>query len=205
MANRSKENAVDWDALERQYRLGKKSNKQLGAEFDVDPSSIGKRAKRLGWVADKSKDVDVATNALLIQSASGNSNPNSTPTAFEVKVAAQTNADIILAHRSSLRSMAAVEEKLLRAVEAAVNKMDDIDEFFAMAKEAFKDDPIGGGDVFRGINKLLGRSALIDDYKRLVEAAERRRNGERQAFNIVDGVSDDKGGVEAMLKRLGSL
>lgn len=50
MARRTADNAIDWDAIERQYRLGAKSNKQLGTEFGASGSSIGRRATQRGWI-----------------------------------------------------------------------------------------------------------------------------------------------------------
>ena len=113
MARRSKENAIDWDVIERQYRLGQKSNKQLAEEYGVQPSSIGRRATKDGWVQDKRKDVDTATNSLLIQNANGKSNPNATPSALDVKAAAQANVDVILGHRKGLARLAAQRDRLL--------------------------------------------------------------------------------------------
>lgn len=49
MARRGKDNAIDWDAIERQYRLGTKSNSQLAADFGVEVSTIGRYALRKGW------------------------------------------------------------------------------------------------------------------------------------------------------------
>lgn len=56
MARRSKENAIDWDAIEVAYRLGAKSNTQLANEFGVECSSIGRRAKRCGWVSGRLRE-----------------------------------------------------------------------------------------------------------------------------------------------------
>lgn len=203
MARRSKENAIDWDAIERQYRLGQKSNKQLAEEFEVQPSSIGRRAEKYGWVQDKRKEVEDTTNSLLIQNASGKANPNATPNALDVKIAAQVAADIVIGHRSSLKRQGAIEERLFAALEDALDAMPNMDAFTKALFEACRDDPLRLGDALKSLNKLAGRSQLIDDFKRLVETSDRRQLGERRAFNIGDTDGDGKGGVEDMLKRLG--
>ena len=51
---RGKDNAIDWPSIEEQYRLGLKSNLQLANEFGVECSSIGRKAKRDGWVSGRS-------------------------------------------------------------------------------------------------------------------------------------------------------
>lgn len=201
MARRSKEEAIDWETLERQYRLGIKSNKQLGSEFGVDDSSIGKRAKKYGWIIDKREEVDIATNSLLIQAASGNSNPNSTPTALEIKVAAQVSADVVLNHRRGLARLDAVKTKLLVHVESVVDNFKDLSDVIQMVRNPDENGVDKANDALR---KVLGRSSVVDDLKKLAEIDEKVRKGEREAFGIDKEQDSGKGTVESLLKRIGS-
>ncbi|HOW46159.1 MAG TPA: hypothetical protein P5305_04070 [Rubrivivax sp.] len=199
MARRSKENAIDWDAIERQYRLGVKTNKQLGEEFGVDHSSIGRRAKSHGWVADKSKDVDAVTNSLLIQNASGNANPNATPTPLEIKAAAQVNADVVLEHRKDIGRTRALFGRLLAEVELFTE--------WPAAQELLREmtEIVHGGEDKdgnpkkppRSINEMLDRvltgPGRIESAKKLTEILEKLVKLERQAFGIDD---EDKGGSD---------
>lgn len=50
--------AVDWDAVEREYRIGLRSLKDIGVEFGVSDAGIIKRAKRDGWVRDLSARIE---------------------------------------------------------------------------------------------------------------------------------------------------
>ncbi len=204
MARRSKENAIDWEAIERQYRLGTKSNKQLAEEYGVEPSSIGRRAKSHGWIQDKAKDVEVTRNSLLIQASSGNANPNATPNATEIKVAAQASADVVLSHRVSLKRQAAIEEKLFQHLEAAIDKMGSIEELFDFIRASTKDDPLAFSHAVKLLSKLAERSDLIEDFKKLVEASDKRRKGEREAFGIKDVEEGDKD-VDTLLIKLRKL
>lgn len=200
MARRTKDNAVDWNAIERTYRLGKKSNKQLGADFDVDHSSIGRRAKKFGWVVDKSEEVDAVTNSLLIQAASGNANPNATPSALEIKAAGQTNADVVLNQRVGLRRLGALRDGMLDHMEGAVAHMPDLADLIEQMRNP---DDNGQDRVNDRMRKALGRSDLIDDLKKLAEIDEKVRKGENEAF----GIGKDKGlePWEDLLQRLGTL
>ena len=45
--------AVDWEAVEREYRAGIRSLKDIGAEFGVSDAGIVKRAKRDGWERER--------------------------------------------------------------------------------------------------------------------------------------------------------
>lgn len=203
MARRSKDNAIDWDAIERQYRLGQKSNKQLAEEYGVQPSSIGRRAAQYGWVQDKRKEVEDTTNSLLIQNASGKANPNATPSALEVKAAAQVAADVVLAHRVTIKRQGEIEAKLLAMLEEAIDGQPQLEEIRERLISVMREDPLGLADVMKMLHKLSNRSVMIDDFKRLVEASDRRQLAERRAFNIGDGDGDGRNSVEDMLKRIG--
>lgn len=203
MARRGKDNAIDWDAIERQYRLGTKSNTQLAEEFGVEPSSIGRRAKKLGWVANKSEEVKTTTEALLIQAASGNANPNATPSALEIKVAAQASADVVLGHRKGLTRLAALRDKLLTEVEQITDNRElfeqlgeILDQSGEDANGRYKSDK--QNEIYR---KVISMSERIDNTKKLVEIDEKVRKGEREAFGL-DKESGGDGRFEDMLKRI---
>lgn len=206
MARRAADNQIDWIAIERQYRLGTKSNVQLGLEFNADHSSIGRRAKAKGWVADKSQEVDAVTNSLLIQNASGNANPNASPTDLEIKVAATVAADVVLGHRKGLARLGNLRLKLLVQLEATT----DNPELFAALGELLDSSGPDETGTFRKdkINeiykKVISFSGRVDDAKKLVEIDEKVRKGEREAF----GIDQNKGGevgFESMLERIGRL
>lgn len=203
MARRAAENAIDWDAIERQYRLGTKSNKQLAEAFNASASSIGRRATKFGWVIDKRKDVEATTNSLLIQNASGNANPNATPTALEVKAAAQTNADVVLDHRKGLRRLRVLRDKLIEELEQLTDRPDL---FEAIAEFMDESGPNASGtwtkdkinELYRKVISLSGR---IDDTKKLTEIDEKLRKGEREAFGITNG-EEQSSPLDEILKKL---
>lgn len=205
MPRRAAANAIDWDAIERQYRLGQKSNSQLAEEFGASISSIGRRAKTHGWVQDKREIVAASRESLLIQNASGNANPNATPTAAEVKVAAQVAADVVLDHRVGLRRLRVLRDKLLQEVEIVTNNKELFDQLAELLDES---GPNANGtwvkdklnELYRKVISLSGR---ISDVKTLAEIDEKIRKGEREAFGIVTGEEGGKTGVEDLLRRLG--
>ena len=202
MARRTKENAVDWDAIERQFRLGIKSNSQLGAEFSVDGSSIGRRAKRFGWVADKKEEVNATAAALLIQNASGNANPSATPTPAEIKVAAQVTADVVLNHRAGLRRLGRLRDKLMSEVEAVTDNRELFEQLGEVMDESGEDDKgrfkaDKQNEIYR---KVISMSGRIDDIKKLTEIDEKVRKGEREAFGLD---TESRGGdIDALLAKI---
>ncbi len=204
MARRGKDNQVDWDVIERNYRLGTKSNKQLGGEFDVDHSSIGRRAKKFGWVVDKSKEVVAVTNSLLIQNASGNANPNATPSALEIKVAATVASDMVLKHRKGLVRIGCLRDNLLGELEAIT---DNKEAFGSLAKLLDESGPDATGtwrkdklnEIYR---KVIALNDRIDNTKKLTEIDEKLRKGEREAFGV-DAPENKSDTVVDMLKNIG--
>ena len=40
---------TDWEAIEREYRAGQLSVREIARQHDVSAPAIVKRAKRLGW------------------------------------------------------------------------------------------------------------------------------------------------------------
>jgi len=195
MARRTKDNAVDWDAIERQYRLGQKSNKQLGEEFGVDHSSVGRRAKRYGWVVDKAAEVTAVANALLIQNATGNANPNATPSALEIKAAGQAQADVVLLHRRGLRRLAGLRDTMLDELGASssVDGQHLIARMHEIVYGSDEEDSKRAEALRRELNRALSLSGRVDDLRKLAEIDERVRRGEREAFGM-----DDKGGGAPM-------
>jgi hypothetical protein len=187
MARRSRSNEVPWHAIEAQYRLGHKSNQQLAVEFCVSNSSIGRRATKFGWVADKSYEVDAIRQSLLIQNASGNANANATPTEFEIKVAATVSADLVMSHRYGLARLGRVRDMLMIDLEQsiALDRIQNI-HLSSAAKESFEHDRLGQSfpEKSYGSKKLKSLSERTEILKKLSELDERIRRGEREAFGI---------------------
>jgi Trp operon repressor len=48
---------IDWEAIEREFRLGQFTVRQIAANHGVSHTSITRRAKRLGWARDRSEEV----------------------------------------------------------------------------------------------------------------------------------------------------
>lgn len=108
----------DWEAVEREYRTGQFSLRELEAKHGTPFATINKRAKREGWTQDLQAAVRQATNAKLIESvvtqAVHNTTHNTTQT---VLAAAEVNKQIILGHRQQAvrarEAMEAARSKLL--------------------------------------------------------------------------------------------
>lgn len=193
MARRSD---IDWDAIEREFRLGQKSNKQLATDHGVQPSSIGRRAEKYGWVQDKAAEVRTRAANLLVQStaaeatgnATGNANPNATPSDREIKVAARVAADVVLGHRKGLSKLSKLRDSMLDEIEAQTTAQDMLAEIIEVARMPDENGVDKRSDL---LMKVISLPSRVESLKKLTEVDEKIRKGEREAFGI--SADDDDG------------
>lgn len=106
--------SLDWEAIERDYRLGQLSLRALAEKHGCTAAGISKKAKEKGWARDATAEVRERTrSALLVDPRKGkdrevNTGVNSvntfvnTPTREDIEVAVQTNVEVINRHRSDI-------------------------------------------------------------------------------------------------------
>ena len=173
---------IDWDAIARDYRLGQFTLRELAEKYGCSHQAIAKRAKEQGWTQDLGEQIKQATNAKLVanlvnqQVASGGQ-----AVANVVLAAAEINTNVILGHRKGLTEITQVRNMLLAQVGQAAANLPDLAEVIEMVRNPDDNGIDRANDALR---KALGRSALIDDLKKLAEVDEKVRKGEREAFNI---------------------
>ena len=94
-----------WEEIERHYRMGIKAP-DLSKMFGPSPAAIYKNAKRDGWVVDASEEVRVRTSNRLISK-------KKIPSKEDIENVAEENVSIILAHRTDIKKLREIEQKLL--------------------------------------------------------------------------------------------
>lgn len=112
----AKRHDIDWDRIERVYRTGQFSLRELGERFDVAPSTIMRRAKKHDWVQDKSHEVKSRTKAALVAKDHGE------PTPEDIEIAVKTNVEVIRKHRALLGRSMSIVEALLERIEDAIEE-----------------------------------------------------------------------------------
>lgn len=97
---------IDWELVEKLYRAGVKTLREIGSDHGVSHVAIQKRAKKEGWTRDLSKKVQEKAKELVTKDT-----VTKAVTAQEkvteqqvVSVLAQKVADIDLTNRSDLQS-----------------------------------------------------------------------------------------------------
>ncbi|CAN7367427.1 hypothetical protein LJR074_002176 [Acidovorax sp. LjRoot74] len=126
---------ADWEAIERDYRTGQFSDQELADKHGnvVSRQAISKRAKVQRWQKDLSVEVRRATKAKLIaeQVAVANAKEvanrvanGGNATVQAVLAAAETNKQVILAHRRDIAKVHGLTMKLVGDLETAANESD---------------------------------------------------------------------------------
>ena len=111
MAKRPK---YDWEAIEREYRLGQKSLRVLSGEFGPDISVISRRAKKEGWIQDKTEEIRARTRAALATQQESNA-----ALRIAVDVAVSANIEVIQRHRKIVSRTLDLAERLLDEADSA--------------------------------------------------------------------------------------
>lgn len=173
---------MDWDAVERDYRTGKFTQRELADKYGVTHGAIGKQARAGAWEKDLTAEIRQATNARLVSElVSSEVAKSSQEVAKTVLVAAEANAQVILGHRTGLKRITSIKETLLNQIEQAAQNLPDLAEVIEMVRNPDENGVDRANDAMR---KAMSRTALVDDLKKLTEVDERVRKGEREAFNI---------------------
>lgn len=116
--------AIDWDAIQREYRKGLYSNCELGRVFGVAHSTISRRADKYEWTKDFKDEIRHLTDAELIAHEK-----NTTPTHEDLKETARVNAEVIREHRGDIRRYRGLVSLLaIQLEEAALNRAEIVAE-----------------------------------------------------------------------------
>ncbi len=175
--------AFDWEAIERDYRAGLLSVREIAGRHGCTHTAIGKRAKAEGWGRDLKAKIRAKADALVSRRE-----VSRVSTVLPVKTEQQiieANAEVIvnvrMAHRSDIRRSRGLANKLLDELE----HLTDNRELFEQLGELMrKPDDFGNdrlNDLYHKIIALPNRSKIMrelaDTLKVLIAL-------ERQAYNL---------------------
>lgn len=91
---------ADWEAIERDYRTGRHTLRELEAMHGASAAAVSRRAAKQGWTRDLREVIQQATNAALIADLTATAATDAQRTATDVVLAdAETNNQLIFAHR----------------------------------------------------------------------------------------------------------
>jgi hypothetical protein len=199
MGRRKATESVDWDLIQREYRLGQKTMRQIASEFGIQTSSLSRKAKADGWVQDKAPEVRARAKAVLLVSDLAKQQIKATPGPDEIEAAAEVRIQVVLGHRQGLSRLRGLKNKLLAHLEAAVDNMPELSD---LIEEARRENEFGVDKFNDWMRKAMDRPQLVDDLKKLAEIDERTRKGEREAFSLDDDGDKKSSDVDEILRKI---
>lgn len=108
--------ATDWEAIEREYRAGVLSVREIAKGAGVSHTIINRRAKERGWVRDVAALVKAAVSNKIVSEGVSNL------TAGDVEACASRSFGVILSERKDIAKLKKIASELLDELEADAQK-----------------------------------------------------------------------------------
>ena len=122
---------IDWEGVERDYRMGQLTLRQIALKFGIALSAVARHAKKGGWSRDLSEAVRACTSAKVIAALAEEAHKRDASeeqvTFSEVDLASNLNATIMLGQQRRVRRQNELLEKLISELEAATSERDSLD------------------------------------------------------------------------------
>ncbi|TJZ73761.1 hypothetical protein [Chitiniphilus eburneus] len=195
---------TDWEVIERDYRAGIKSLRQMAEEHGITHGAINKRAKRDGWTRDLSAKIQARADALV--SAQAVSSQVSAESKIAEREIVEANANAIvavrLAHRRDIGRGRELVSRLFSELELQCGA--DTVALLEQLGEMMRDPDQYGrdrlNDLYQKIISLPGRAKTMKD---LAESLTKLVSMERQAFGMdADTSEDDRGSTLTEAQRV---
>ena len=178
---------IDWESIERHYRIGQTSVAQLAVKFGVERASINRRAKRENWTRDLTDQVRAATKAALFEDAKFQAG-----TLLSEKTRESARKD-------SLAIDAAVEEnrKIITAQRKRIGRLTTQFEVLVNQLATVTADP--------EMSVSVGLHTLFQSAKLATEINSRLIGDERLVHpTLIEKISKDDQSIEALLAAMKS-
>jgi len=115
-----KRKAIDWEAIEREYRAGQLSNVQIGKNYGVSESAIRKKANQKGWKKDLAKKVREAVREKLVREEVRDPNADDDQI---VEEKAQRGFEVVISHRRDIAALRELESGLIAELQDHPTKL----------------------------------------------------------------------------------
>ncbi len=173
----------DWEAVERDFRTGKFTLRELEKKHGPSYAEISRRSKREQWTKDLRDIIKQATNAAVLRETVTNAQQDVTET---VLAAAETNKQVILGHRKDIASAQNLARSMLNELAEVTVHPRKLAELMEV---------LNGGDDMTAAQIADARSAFADlqrlptrvlSVQRLAQTMTRLQALERTAFGLDD-------------------
>lgn len=187
----------DWEAIERDYRAGLLSIREIASTQGITHGAINKRAKRDGWERDLKAKIQAKADALVSKSVVSKevSKQRADTERQIIEVNAEVIANVRMAHRGDISRSRRLANKLLEELEAMTDENGTLRELIDQMKD--DEGPAALLEAAEKMASLPGRSKII---KELSETLKTLITLERQAYSLDGGDKPD--GSSATITRV---
>lgn len=177
---------TDWEAIERDFRAGVLSIREIAKLNDVSEGAVRKKAKTKGWERDLTARVNEKVRTDLVRSEVRTADPQTEKEIVEV--AAATVVSVVRGHRARIKQGNELVELLTKQLTDVAGKREEFEDTI--------EEMCAGDRSPERRTRLMKAVALGSHSSMAVNLANATKvwiGLERQAFNIAD--SSDLGGA----------
>lgn len=187
--------SIDWPAVERDYRAGILSLREIGTAHGLTHGAINKRSKRDGWTRDLQAKIQAKADE-LVSKALVSKEVSKADLATErqiIDAGAQRIAQVRNEHRQDINRMRSLGTALLAELEDQT--FDAV--LLSQLGELMRNPDDSGSDRLNDIyKKVISTPGRVDTAKKLVETMKSVIAMEREAYNI--GTTPEESAVSGL-------
>lgn len=192
---------TDWEAVERDYRTGSFTDRELGAKYGCSHTAVQKHAREGQWQKDLQGAVKAATAAKLAEAEVSKvasekvakqvakQVASAIPATSQVVAAlAEVNFQVLTRHRGDIKSTRDLAMDMLHELRLGTHSPEELEGLFRLATEGAGDeDKLAITQSFRDLMKLHNRVASVH---KLSDTLSKLQSLERKAFSLDDAEAD---------------
>jgi len=176
-------------AVKRDWRTSRFTQTELAKKHGMDPATLNRQIKKdkkadpSDWAQDLTKAVKDATDArLMAEMVKAEVKEGQDQVKDAVKIAAEVNTQIILAHRNRAKAAVDVAMRMLSELDFATMQPDKIEAAFEKLTDELGDvEKRAAAQQFREFMRLHNR---VGSVHKLMDALSKAQVLERQAFGL---------------------
>ena len=181
---------TDWEAIEREYRAGQLSIREIASQHGISDTAIRKKAKAKGWARDLTEQVQKRVRSETVRSAVRESNANVDTEDDDQVVQAfgERGSEVNAIHRNDTR----MGRELVETMFAELQQQCAGPEVTQAAVEQYADEQELNGQARSFAMKAISLPGRASTLRDLSQSLQRLVALERQAYSLDEkGRSDD--------------
>ena len=178
LVKKPKRNPIDWESIEREYRAGQLSLREIARQQHCSAAAIIKHASRYGWTRNLTAAVKMETERRMVEVNAGVNTVNAREV---IEAAAERAVSLVINHREHLKSLRKTVILLGEQLQKAAEDRDQITG--EIMEEMDGEPPDRRSAMLRAVALPTHARAAVDLSQTLAKLIPL----ERQAFNINGG------------------